>query len=199
MATRMSRAESKQATRADLLDAARRVFVERGYHGASLDLVAREAGYTKGAVYSAFGSKGRMFLAVYDREVGARWDRIEAETIDAEGPEFAVASARDWVARVRTERAWTITLLEFRLHAARDPELNAAYAEGHRRVMERLAGVLTRTGVPADRALHVALDLMAMFNGLTLEQLAVPDEVDEERYARNSAALIEALTTPPRR
>src|SRR3712207_10080 len=68
MAVRTTRAASKAATRNGLLEAARRVFVERGYHGASLDLVAREAGYTKGAVYSAFANKADLFLAVYDRD-----------------------------------------------------------------------------------------------------------------------------------
>lgn len=51
-------------TRADLLAAAGRVFAARGFEGASVDDVAAEAGYTKGAVYAHFGSKRDLFLAV---------------------------------------------------------------------------------------------------------------------------------------
>lgn len=189
MATaRMSRAESKAATRTELLDAARRVFVERGYHGASLDLVAREAGYTKGAVYSAFGSKGRMFLAVYEREVDRRWTRLErlAEETDAlrDGP------GHDWFQRVRVEREWTLALLEFRLQAARDPELNALYAAAHSRVVDRLAGVMRRAGV-TEGSRQLAVDVIALSNGYALEHLALPDEATEERYSDATAALID--------
>lgn len=40
-----------------LLDAAARVFARQGAEGAGLDDVAADAGFTKGAVYSNFGSK----------------------------------------------------------------------------------------------------------------------------------------------
>jgi AcrR family transcriptional regulator len=189
MAARMSRAESKAATRSDLLDAARRVFVERGYHGASLDLVAREAGYTKGAVYSAFGSKGRMFLAVYEREVDRRWSRLER--LAAESEELHEGPARDWFARVRAERGWTLALLEFRLQAARDPELNALYAEGHSRMLDRFGAVLRRIGVAGDDARSLALDVVSLSNGYVLENLALPGEATEERYAAASSVLID--------
>src|SRR5512134_2307098 len=115
MATRLTRSESKAATREELLEAARRVFLDRGYHGASLDLVAREAGYTKGAVYSAFANKADLFLAVYDREQERRRATLEHVTRSGD----PTTQAEDWLERVRSERPWVLALLEFRLHAAR--------------------------------------------------------------------------------
>ena len=53
-----TRAERTAATRRDLLAAAERRFFRDGYHGTTLDDIADEAGYTKGAVYSTFKSKG---------------------------------------------------------------------------------------------------------------------------------------------
>jgi AcrR family transcriptional regulator len=55
-------------TRADLVAAAHRVLLRDGFHGASLDQIAEEAGYTTGAVYSDFQSKDELFLAVLDQE-----------------------------------------------------------------------------------------------------------------------------------
>ena len=188
----MSRAESKAATRSELLDTARRVFVERGYHGASLDLVAREAGYTKGAVYSAFGSKGQMFLAVWEREVEQRWSRIEREAADADPADIPARTGADWFRRLRLERDWTVALLEFRLHAARQPELNAVYADGHRQVVGRLAALVERAGVRPEDCREVALDIVALSNGWALEHLALPDEATEERYAGAASAIIES-------
>jgi AcrR family transcriptional regulator len=160
---RMTRAESKAATRTELIAAARRVFVERGYHGASLELVAGEAGYSKGAVYSAFGSKGRMFLAVYERELEQRLDAVRGWGADPH------AGSREWFSRVRAEPEWTLALLEFRLHAARDPELNAAYAERHEHYLAGFAEAIGRT-------LQEARTMISLGNGFALEQLAAPGD-----------------------
>ena len=66
MTTRITRVERKAKTRADLVAAARTVFLRRGFHGASLEEIAQEAGYTKGAVYSNFEDKDALYLAVLD-------------------------------------------------------------------------------------------------------------------------------------
>ena len=73
--TRVTRSERKARTRDELLVAARKVFLRRGFHGATLEEIADEAGYTKGAVYSNFDSKEGLFLALYERRV----DRAVAE------------------------------------------------------------------------------------------------------------------------
>lgn len=204
MAIRLTRQEQTAATREELLAAARRVFTDRGYHAASLDEVAREAGYTKGAVYSAFGAKGRLFLAVYEREMHRRWaaidDEIEALLAAGEWRDPGEESARNFFARMQTERSWLLVLMEFRLHAARDPQLNAAYAELHRGALERLAGLLQRL-TDADRAAayEAALAGFALGNGFALEHLVLPADASEERFVRASAAVAHALLTTPSR
>jgi AcrR family transcriptional regulator len=40
------------------------VYARRGFGGATLDEVAAEAGFTKGAVYGRFGSKENLLLAL---------------------------------------------------------------------------------------------------------------------------------------
>ena len=54
--------------RPELLDAALRLFLERGYHGTSMQAVADEAGVTKPVVYAAFDSKDELFRALLARE-----------------------------------------------------------------------------------------------------------------------------------
>ncbi len=51
------------STKEKLLEQAVRLFAERGYAGVSLEDIAQAAGFTKGAVYSHFGSKEQTFLA----------------------------------------------------------------------------------------------------------------------------------------
>ena len=58
----------REMTRQHLLDAAAIVFARKGFHGATLDEVAKLAGFTKGAVYSNFKSKDDLFLALLEQK-----------------------------------------------------------------------------------------------------------------------------------
>ena len=53
----LTRAERQAQTRVKLIDVARSMFLEDGYGATSLDRVALEAGFSKGAVYSNFQGK----------------------------------------------------------------------------------------------------------------------------------------------
>lgn len=58
---------TREETRERILAAARRLLVERGYHGAGIDAIAREAGITRQAVYlHHFASKTELLLALLD-------------------------------------------------------------------------------------------------------------------------------------
>lgn len=67
MVEQWTRERRIERTRSLLLDAAEEVFADRGFVAASLDDIARAAGYTKGAIYQHFSTKEELFLAVSDR------------------------------------------------------------------------------------------------------------------------------------
>ena len=69
MAERSGRA---QRSRQAILDAAARLFAERGYAGTSVDAIVRAAGITKGGLYFHFSSKRALALAVI-AENQRRW------------------------------------------------------------------------------------------------------------------------------
>ena len=58
-----------------VIEAAARVFARRGYHKATVDEIASEAGFTIGALYSNFSGKEELFLAIADRQAEARVGR----------------------------------------------------------------------------------------------------------------------------
>jgi AcrR family transcriptional regulator len=60
--------ERSETTIAELVKAARGLFVEKGYADTRLDDVVDAAGLTKGAVYHHFNGKRDLFRAVYERE-----------------------------------------------------------------------------------------------------------------------------------
>src|SRR5690349_10270895 len=80
MAVRVSRAEQAAANHAAVLDAARAVFLRAGYHGATVEAVAAEAGFTIGAVYSRFRGKAELFLALLEQRITERIGQLRALT-----------------------------------------------------------------------------------------------------------------------
>ena len=69
---RLSRAEQNGRNRALVLAVARRVFLARGYHAATLDEIADQAGFSRGVVQSRFGNKADLFLALLEEQVADR-------------------------------------------------------------------------------------------------------------------------------
>src|SRR6266545_2695685 len=101
MGTVMTRKESQERTREQLVAAAAKVFARRGYHRATVDEIASEAGFTIGALYSNFKTKEQLFLAIADRQVEGRVAEIaavgDAATGEAEAGEAAAERMRSFL------------------------------------------------------------------------------------------------------
>jgi AcrR family transcriptional regulator len=117
---RLTRALSQMQTRERLLVAARQVFARLGYGGASVDMIAAEAGYSKGAVYSNFASKDAIFFELLDRaadEEIAVFSRIMA--MDAPDARKALAL---WLDEMHADDDLAMLTMELALHARRNPQ-----------------------------------------------------------------------------
>src|SRR5438477_12898315 len=88
---RLTRKEKQAHTRSCLMSSAAKVFASRGLEQASIDEVAEDAGYTKGAFYANFKNKEELFLAMLDERFTKRIEDIE-DVIASEGS--AVQKAR---------------------------------------------------------------------------------------------------------
>jgi AcrR family transcriptional regulator len=181
MSSRLSRAEQNDRNRGLLLAAALRVFLDRGYHAATLELIADEAGFSKGVVYSRFTSKADMFLALLTDRIAERaaQNASVAGQLAHAGPPALLELA--WRAE-RDSPGWRLLVTEFRVHAARDPELNRRYAAAHASTVAALASAVASVAARDGHALvlparQVAELLLAIETGLALEQLADPRAV----------------------
>jgi len=182
---RLSRAERSAQTRAELMASGRQLFLRRGFHASSLELVAQEAGFTIGAVYSRFGSKADLFLAILDEHI----DRIVAEVgqvagLDQPLGEHAELLAGRRMALLERERDWFPLVLEVWSHAARDERLRREFGARHERLVAAYAGLIeadyARLGLPLPLAPEVlARAVVAMGNGVALERLTDPARVPE--------------------
>ncbi|MFC4005619.1 TetR/AcrR family transcriptional regulator [Nonomuraea purpurea] len=131
-AERRTRQEQRERNRLGLLEAAEKVFAERGVQGASIDEIAAEAGLTKGAVYSNFDGKEDLLLAVMRHRLGqeaqSQADRLlhsgrDAGELVAEFGAYWAEGAREG----RHDRFARMTV-EFILHAIRHPAVREELA-----------------------------------------------------------------------
>lgn len=176
-----ARAQNRDA-KAVLLSAALAVFSRRGYRVATVDEIAEEAGYSKGAVYWHFGSKDGLFSALLD-------EYLEQPVLEMVGllrsaaPEkdMSVELTRVLAALLERDAAYLLLEGEYALAAARDPQLAARHAEREHRLRAAIAGALAtrveRLGAPgrvAEAADQMAATILVLVAGVTQKHLIDP-------------------------
>jgi AcrR family transcriptional regulator len=183
---RPNRAEKRAANRARILQAAREVFGARGFHAATIEEIADEAGLSNGAIYYNFESKGDLFFALLDERQEERIRHMRETFTSAPGAHVALeAEARDATRSLKESREWRLLLLEFVVHAARTPTL-APKLQAHKQrfraaVAELLAQRLAhRELAPPLPIGDLALAATALANGFAVEELADPGSVPDE-------------------
>lgn len=128
---------------AQILSAARRVFLERGFGSATTDMIQREAGVSKSTMYAHFPTKDELFAAVVQSECEAFMQQLLAQPSDELG-------LREMLARVGIQFLDLILdpsrLALYRIvlsEAPRFPQLGQSfYASGPKRLQDRLTQVL---------------------------------------------------------
>ncbi|HEY0301929.1 MAG TPA: TetR/AcrR family transcriptional regulator, partial [Rhizomicrobium sp.] len=76
----------KQARPGEILDAALKVFAEKGFAAARMEDIAGRAGVTKGTIYLYFESKEAVFKALVREAVGSTLGSVSADAAAFEGP-----------------------------------------------------------------------------------------------------------------
>jgi AcrR family transcriptional regulator len=138
---RLTRAESQQRTRALIVDTATPLFLRDGFRVTSLEQIAEEAGFTRGAVYSNFDGKTAMGIAVID-ELYAREERkLEATLrgLEGAGADAIFDALSAWADETIGDPAWTRLEIEIAASSAHDDAHRAATAARYARLREHCA------------------------------------------------------------
>ncbi len=196
----MTREESRARTRELVLDSAAVIFRRDGFHQASVDEIAEEAGYSRGAVYSSFANKEEFFLALHDREAQKSVQLI-AERLLEDGTleDAAQTAARTFYERHLADPEWSLLMAEFSVHAARNPDVARRFREQDQLWREAstrmIAEICMRERVRCDEreADEVATAMMAIGCGITLEQQVAPDTVSVEMMEDVFVALAQRI------
>src|SRR5262245_43595148 len=127
-----------------ILDGARRVFLERGLAGASMDEIARLARAGKPTIYARFPSKEALFTAVVMQSVAANIARFEALTptgaTNEERFESVAVTILQWVMVSDAIRLMRVAIAE----AHRFPDLaSSVFGMARERAAEAVARLLS--------------------------------------------------------
>jgi AcrR family transcriptional regulator len=185
---RPTRAQKREANRERILRAARDVFGARGYHPATIEEIADEAGLSNGAIYYNFGSKEELFLALLDARLDERLEHTRqtlAAGASATGQRAIDKEARDITRSFKESREWQLLLLEFVAYAARNPTFAERFKDHKRRLRAAVAQILElhlspRGIAPPMPIDQLAMALTALANGLAVEELSDPGSVPDE-------------------
>ena len=196
------RSERRARTRAQLLDAAARVYARRGFEAATIEEVAEEAGFTKGAVYDHFGSKEKLLLALLDEHLS---EQI-TEQIALFDPSLATeerprVGADRWMAELEEDPDAFRLFVEAWLHGQRDDELRSFVVDGidsWRTTLRDFGAVRTAgAGLQLSEELlaQIANLMLALGTGLAILKLADPESISPELLGAAYALLLRTLET----
>jgi AcrR family transcriptional regulator len=200
--TRLTREQSRANTRERLLRAARSVFASRGFHGASVEEIASEAGFSTGALYSNFSGKEDLFLVLMEREIDEHAREIsEAVRTRASMAERATGGARQWMTMIEREPEVLLLFMEFWAYGVRDadvrPKVAARFAQVRKLLTKLIADGVREfdleLDIPAEQ-LAVAIDALA--DGIARQKLADPNAVPDELMGRVLSLLFAGATRP---
>lgn len=195
------RAETRRQNIEALTRAADRLFAEYGYQAVGIERIAEEAGLTTGAIYSTFGSKQALLLAVLD----GRLDRAAAAAQPpGGGPELTVEEALAGYARAYSAEIASLdgrNVLRLELEAlalalqdethGRDLLDRIGYTRRH--LTRLLAGRRTshagRPPLTSEEAAQLASAVAALLHGLALQAIAETEPPDPRAWADAACAL----------
>ncbi len=176
-------------TRAALLRSASRLICALGMHGASIDRIATDAGYTKGAFYAHFASKEDLFLTMLDEHFATELARLDAVLRGTGDPAAeARAAADDFLEQIDSDPQWRRLYQEFCTYAARNEAFRIELAARQRDLRARMASVFARWAssygvTPPVPPADVAAMTFFMADGFLLDQIIDP-ELDAGLYGR---------------
>jgi AcrR family transcriptional regulator len=169
---RMTRAQSQALTRQKLLESASDVVARDGYSGATIERIAEEAGFSKGAFYSNFSNKEDIFLQLLESNAGG--DVVELTELlgGYDNPDDVVDALCEWANKRAKDKRWGPLAIDLLRIARRDNTLE----ERHLRIFkdqwegvgELLSSKLFPNGEPEVSPLQVGgVVLELVYGGLS--------------------------------
>ncbi|WP_042299551.1 TetR family transcriptional regulator [Paraburkholderia kururiensis] len=200
--------EEALETRNGILDAAERVFFEKGVSRTSLADIAHAAGVTRGAIYWHFANKGDLFTAMFDR-VLLPFDELKAASRDPGEPDpldrirdLCVLCLHGTATNERRRRVFDILFLKCEFVEEMGPVMERHQTNIREALVNIEGGLLnamSKGQLPADLdAARAARLLHSVIGGALRDMLMSPDLFDmAEGAERTVDAMLDAIRYSP--
>lgn len=181
---RLSREQSREQTRENLLAAAHDVFVQKGFAHASVEEITSAAGYSRGAFYSNFEGKTELFFELMRRESMAIESRFQ-ELLQA--PMLNAADLYTqlvgYYSTLVSEDTSSLLCMDAKIVALRDEKfrirLNQFLQERHLQIASFIETFSRLTGMtPAAPVNEIAIGLLALCEGVSFAHRCDPERID---------------------
>ena len=180
------------------------MIAQRGFHGASIEAITAQAGYTGGAFYSNFESKEDLFAALLEERVFEVWREILVANAKAHRPTAREVGEISAALNRHPDARWVIQLwLELMANAGRDERFRGIAARLWRESRALSTHVLTAAYAASGREPpappeHLVTATMALETGLSLQHYADPEAVPLELIPELFDLLFAGLEPPDR-
>jgi AcrR family transcriptional regulator len=195
---RLSRAVSRDRTTQRLLAAAGKLIARRGLSDTSLEDIAEEAGYTRGAFYSNFSSKGDLFIELLRRDHEAPNAQLHALRDDSVPLDHIQQRIQEIYGQMYSTNESFMIWTEARMLAARDSKfrvkLDALLVEKRAEVAELIEYFYRRAGIASPLAPPtLAMGFNSLFEGVKLTMLSSPGDLRSEDAESVLRLFVESL------
>jgi AcrR family transcriptional regulator len=185
--------QRSEETRSQIIKSAIKLFSNHGYTAASVDIICKDAGVSKGAFYHHFESKQALFLALLDGWLATIDKEIEASR-EQTVPETFLLMTEAFPFIFKTANEGLPMFLEFWLQASRDDKIWQASITPYRRYHKYFTALIKK-GV--DEGSFVEVDpeiasrlIVSTAMGLLLQSLLDPRGAKWEKVARESTTML---------
>ncbi|MGE0218090.1 TetR/AcrR family transcriptional regulator [Mycolicibacterium sp.] len=180
---RLTRAQQREVTRQRLVDAAAQVFGRTGFEAAPIDLIAEEAGFSRGAFYSNFESKDDLFVALLGHHLDAEVETLGRALDRIQSPQDLAPAIERRYRVLGTDPGWCLLTTEFQLYGmrggAKSAEFEQVYGSYRQRIGELIARQFDRLGIQSPLSPYeFGISAIALAHGLALQRAVDPTLAD---------------------
>lgn len=188
---RLSRIEQREATRRRLIESGERVFARMGFEAAPIDLIAEEAGFSRGAFYSNFSSKDEIFMILLNEHLDAEIETLSLALSQIERAEDMVPAIERRYRVLDEDSSWCLLATEFQLYATRGGKMAGDFVRTYERYRMRLGEIIAAQceRLRIDLALtpyELGVAQIALSHGLALQRAAngnIPQSITAKALA----------------
>ncbi len=182
---RLTREQSRNETRMQIIEASAKIFIKRGYDAASVDEITESAGFSRGAFYSNFSSKEDLLLALLERSHIRDRDEMCLALDQKQSPQVQLGRLKELILDQVGRREIYLLFLEFKLAALRTPPLLKKWTKLQRihraEVQKNFDTLFSNFGLKSKAVTSgIFVSLAAYLEGIITQCALDPESVSEK-------------------